>query len=64
MLASVLLCKMNSTCVHFSFAIILERKRKLVALLLVLQLHCYYKCSVVLPHGVVGWSTVWDCGIF
>ena len=24
---------------------------------------CYYKSSVALPHGVVGWSAVSDCGI-
>ena len=63
MLASVLLCKMNCKCVHLSCAIVLERKRKLVALLYVLQMHCYYKCSVALPHDVVGWSKVCDCGI-
>ena len=33
-------------CVHSSFAIILKRKRKLV-----LQIYCYYKCSVALPYG-------------
>ena len=57
-------------CVHSSFAIILKRKRKLVALLLLsyrcfaiidLQMYCYYKCSVTLPHGTVGWSAVCDC---
>ena len=39
-------------CVNSSFAIILKRKRKLVALLL-LSYRCigYYKCSVALPHG-------------
>ena len=44
-------------CVYFSFTIILKRKRKLVALLL---LYCY---SVALPHGAVGWSAVCDYGI-
>ena len=24
---------------------------------------CYCKCLVALPHGVVGWSAVCDCGI-
>ena len=28
-----------------------------------LQMYCYYKCSVALPHGVVGWFAVYDCGI-
>ena len=46
-------------CVHSSFAITLKRKRKLDDLLLL----SYYKCSVTLPHGAVGWSTVCDCGI-
>ena len=46
-------------CVHSSFAITLKRKRKLVAL----QMYCFYKCSVALPHGAVGWSVVCDCGI-
>ena len=52
-------------CVHSSFAIILKRKRKLVALLLLTcrMIYCYYKCSVALPHGAVGWSTVCDYGI-
>ena len=42
-----------------SFAIILMRKRELVALLL---LSCC-KCSVALPRGAMGWSAVCDCGI-
>ena len=48
-----------------SFAIILKRKRKLVALLLF-----SYKCLVTvdvlwldLPHVAMGWSAVCDCGI-
>ena len=24
---------------------------------------CYCKSSVALPHGAVGWSAVYDCGI-
>ena len=27
------------------------------------EMHCYYKWSVILPNGVVGWSAVCDCGI-
>ena len=50
-------------CVQSSFAIILKRKRKLVALLLFLQMYFYFKCSVALPHHAVGWSAVCDCGI-
>ena len=28
-----------------------------------LQISCYYKCSVALPHGAVDCSVVCDCGI-
>ena len=31
--------------------------------IIVLQMKCYYKCYVVLPHGAMGWSVVCDCGI-
>ena len=37
-----------------SFAIILTRKKELVAL------SCYCKCPVALPHRAVGWSAVCD----
>ena len=50
-------------CVQSRFAIILKRKRKLVALLLFLQMYFYYKWSVALPRHAVGWSAVCDCGI-
>ena len=30
---------------------------------IVLQMSCYCKCSVILPHGAVGWSVVCDCSI-
>ena len=51
-------------CIHSSFAIILKRKRKPVALFFIaLQMSCYCKCSVALPHSAVGWSAVCDCGI-
>ena len=47
----------------FCYAIIVKRKRKLVAFSnIVLQMHCYYKCSVALLHGAVGWSALCDCG--
>ena len=46
-------------CVLSSFAIILKRKRELIALLLL-----SYGCLVtVLIHGKMGWSAVCDCGI-
>ena len=63
MLVFVLVCIIV---VLSSFAIILKWKRKLVALLfaiIVLQMYCYYKCYVALPHGTVGWSAECDCGI-
>ena len=31
--------------------------------IIVLQMYCYYKYSVALPHDAVGWSAVCDCGI-
>ena len=31
--------------------------------IIVLQMYCYYKCSVALPHDSVGWYAVCDCGI-
>ena len=43
------------------FAMILKRKRKLCYYCLTDVL--FYKCSVALPHGAVGWSAVCDCGI-
>ena len=51
-------------CVLSSFAIILKRKRELVALLfIVLRMSCYCKCSVTLPNGAMGLSVLCDCGI-
>ena len=50
-------------CVLSSFAIILKRKRELVAAFIVLQMSCYCQCSVTLPPGAVGWSVLCDCGI-
>ena len=52
---------MQILCVHSTFAIILKRKRKLVALLLL-----SYRCNVTinvtvaLLHGAMGWSAVSD----
>ena len=31
--------------------------------IIVLQIYCFYECSVALPHSTVGWSAVCDCGI-
>ena len=30
---------------------------------IVLQMYYYYKCSVVLHHGTMGWSAVCDCAV-
>ena len=46
-------------CVHSS-AIIL----KSIFAIIVLRMYCYCKCSMVLPHGAMGWSAQCDCGIF
>ena len=29
----------------------------------VLNMYCYYKCSVAHTHGAMEWSVVCDCGI-
>ena len=50
-------------CALSSFAIILKRKRELVAFI-ILWMSCYCKYSVTLPHDAVGWSAKCDCGIF
>ena len=50
-----------------SFAIILTRKRELVAFfncISYVMLLFFYKRSVALTHGAVGWSVVCDCDIF
>ena len=52
-------------CVHSSFCNHLEQKEKAGCFaIIVLQVYCYYKCSVALPQCAVGWSAVCDCGIF
>ena len=61
MFVFVLLC---ITLGPFYFCNHLEEEEKAGCFaIIVLQMHCYDKCSVVLPHGVVGWSAVCDCGI-
>ena len=50
-------------CFDFSsFVIILTRARKLV--FVAFWVSCYCKCLKALPHGAMGWSVVYDCGIF
>ena len=31
--------------------------------IIVLQMYCYFKCYVALPHGAVGRFAVCECGI-
>ena len=53
------------TLCHFYFCNHLdEEERELVALLL-LSFGCFFysNCPAALPHGAVGWSAVFDCGI-
>ena len=49
-------------CVHSSNHMEEEEKPGCFAII-VLQMYCYYKCSVTLPHDTVGRCTVCDCGI-
>ena len=39
-----------------------EEHKACCSALIVLQMYCYYKCSVVHPQGAVGWSAECDCG--
>ena len=47
-----------------SFAIIMTRKRELVALFFLCLVTVTLQCFVALPRRAVGWSAVCDCGIF
>ena len=49
----------------FKFCNHLEEEEKTGCIaIIVLQMYCYYKSSVTLPHSTVGWSAVvCDCGI-
>ena len=47
-----------------SFAIILTRKGELfVFSSIAFLMSCDCKCSVALPHDIIGWFAVCDCGI-
>ena len=48
---------------NFVSILVLKRKRKLVALLLLSYRFIVTFCSVPLPHGAMGWSAICDCGI-
>ena len=53
-------------CVYSGFALVLwggEGGRAGCFAGIVLQMYCYNKFSVALPHGAVGGSAVCDCGI-
>ena len=61
MLVFVLL---SITLCPFKFCNHLEEEEKTGCFaIIVLQMYCYYKCSVALPHGAMDWSAVYDCGI-
>ena len=48
---------------HGRFQTHLEEEEKAGCfVIIVLQMYCYYKCSVALPDGAAGWSAVFDCG--
>ena len=41
-----------------------EREKAGCFTLIVFLLSCDYSCSLALPHDAVGWSAVYECGIF
>ena len=55
---------LSITLCSFWFCNHLEEEENAVCFAIIaLQMYCYYKCSVVLPHGAVGLSVVCNCGI-
>ena len=46
-----------------NFSIILMERAGCFALTVYLMMSCDSHCSVALPHGIMGWSAVCDCGI-
>ena len=49
---------------HYVIIGFLEEEEKAgYFVIIVLQMYCYYKYSVALPHSAVGLSAVCDCGI-
>ena len=51
-------------CVHSSFVSIFTRKRvSFFAFIVLLDALLLYMFCVTLPHGAVGWSAVYDCGM-
>ena len=58
----VLLC--TALC-SFKFCNHLDKEEKACGFAtIVLQMYCYYKCSVSIPHGGMGWPVVCDCSFF
>ena len=53
-----LLCVHSSVCNHLK-----EEEKASCFAIIALQMYSYYKCSVALSHGAVGWSGVCNCGI-
>ena len=49
-------------CPFYFFNHLEEEEKADCFAIFVLQMLCYYKCSVALPHGAVAWSAVCDCG--
>ena len=52
-------------CVYFSllFNHLEEKEKAVFFAIIVLQMYCYYKCSVALPQGAMCWSAVCTSGI-
>ena len=49
---------------HYQFCYHLDEEEKADCFaIIVFQMYCYYKCSVALPRGAVGWAAVCVCGI-
>ena len=48
---------------HLLASCLKEKEKAGCFAVIVLQMYCYYKCFVALPHGAVGWAAVCDCGI-
>ena len=56
-LLSITLCPFKF-CKHLE-----EEENACCFAMIVLQMYCYYYCSVALPHGAMGWSAECNYGI-
>ena len=62
LLVGILYLYLALLCVHTSFSNQLEEDEKAACFaIIVLQMYCYYKCSVALPYGAMGWFAVCNC---